>query len=127
MAYNPVNGQKLDDRFEYPVVNGPTWERLCDGLKYQSGVDHVEVRFSYQQGPEQEDELTIRGRVWGISSPSGNPSTNPTVLFVPETDCSTYPVPWEVSYWPNRKQGVIVNVKLRNSCNARDLRSLIAP
>lgn len=108
---DPVTGEELDSRFQMQVVGGPSWERLCDGLKYQRPTDHVEIAFTWLL--HDGGERRVSGRVTAINGDPKNPSTNPSVKFVPEYDCSTYPTPLEISYWPTRREGHTTNVELQ--------------
>lgn len=108
MTHDPVTKKVLDDRYEYPVVNGPSWERLCDALKY-SNVREMGVTFTWvdQEGREQETQ----GRVCSIEGSAHYPGTNPVVGFIPAY--SAYPVLLQINYWPNHRKGHVVNVRRR--------------
>lgn len=113
---NPLDGKELDARFEYPIIDGPTWERLCDGLKYQNPDDHIEVRITILTGPEPEQERVIKGDVCGIWSRWGTPRLKATILFIPETEATSTPIiPWELTYASFKKMGVAVDIKRRNA------------
>ena len=115
MTQDPVTGKNLDDRFQFPVVGGPSWERLCDGLKYNRGRDHVEVSFTVLN--EEGERTEVAGTVIAIE---GQPRSmhNPLVKFIPDYDCSTNPVPLEVSYWPHRRLGHSTDVRLKRLLRA---------
>ena len=115
MTHDPVTGKVLDDRFEYPVYDGPTLERICDGYKYQGVRDHVEVRFTYIDGDikDTNSEKDLRGTVCGIMGTPRDPHSCIVVYFIPSFDRSTDPTPWEIIYWPNRKKGHVINVRKR--------------
>jgi hypothetical protein len=112
MVHDPVTGKPLDIRFEMPVVNGPSWERLCDGLKYQGIRDHVETEFTCINSMGEEKK--IKGAACGINPHQPrDPSVHQTIRFIPETDCSTNPIPCEIDYWPRRNQGHFIDVRGR--------------
>lgn len=112
MARNPVGGRELDDRFEWVITDGPSWGRLCDALKYQGIHDHVRIEFTWQRA--DGSIYRVGGRVTGIVGPSRNPDLNPMIMFIPSYNINAHPTPLEITYWPHRRSGHVVNVERRN-------------
>lgn len=110
MGCDPVTGRQLDPRYEQPILDGPSWERLCDALKYSS-IREMGVEFAIADtyGKAQ----LVFGRVCGIDGSPGSPDLNPTIKFIPASDCSSHPIPMEMNYYPSRRLGHAVDVSLR--------------
>ena len=118
MTHHPVlNSEKLDDRFEYAVTAGPTWERLSLSLimvdnqpetTFTVNADRGEGNSLLRRPSNGNCFLLIRGTVQSIDG-SSDEDTLVIIKLVPILASGVHPVPLEVTYWPRRQAGILVD------------------